>query len=68
MTKISNILLHYVARGGVASFAISALDIALWDIRAKEQQAPLWQVAGGCLIVAKHIVVALTLIFRCQNY
>ncbi len=38
---------HYVARGGVASFAISAVDIALWDIRCKGQGKPLWQVAGG---------------------
>lgn len=38
---------HYVARGGIASFAISAIDIALWDIRCKQQGKPLWQVAGG---------------------
>ncbi|MEM8553131.1 MAG: uroporphyrinogen decarboxylase, partial [Pseudomonadota bacterium] len=24
---------HYVGRGGIASFAISAVDIALWDLR-----------------------------------
>ena len=24
---------HYVGRGGVASFAISAVDTALWDLR-----------------------------------
>ncbi|MEM8652906.1 MAG: mandelate racemase/muconate lactonizing enzyme family protein [Pseudomonadota bacterium] len=38
---------HYVARGGIASFAISAVDIALWDVRCKGQGKPLWQVAGG---------------------
>jgi L-alanine-DL-glutamate epimerase-like enolase superfamily enzyme len=38
---------HYVARGGIASFAISAVDIALWDLRGKRQNAPLWQMAGG---------------------
>ncbi|MDP5219832.1 mandelate racemase/muconate lactonizing enzyme family protein [Ruegeria sp. 2205SS24-7] len=38
---------HYVARGGIASFAISAVDIALWDIRGKERSAPLWKMAGG---------------------
>ncbi|WP_170389617.1 mandelate racemase/muconate lactonizing enzyme family protein [Ruegeria arenilitoris] len=38
---------HYVARGGIASFAISAVDIALWDIRGRAQNAPLWQMAGG---------------------
>ena len=38
---------HYVARGGIASFAISAVDIALWDIRGKMRGEPLWQMAGG---------------------
>ncbi|MEX0281276.1 MAG: mandelate racemase/muconate lactonizing enzyme family protein [Arenibacterium sp.] len=38
---------HYVARGGVASFAISALDIALWDIRCKTAGQALVQLAGG---------------------
>lgn len=39
--------LHYVGRGGIASFAISAVDIALWDIRCKAADKPLWQMAGG---------------------
>ncbi|KAA1155397.1 mandelate racemase/muconate lactonizing enzyme family protein [Pseudoalteromonas sp. FUC4] len=39
--------LHYVGRGGLLSFAISAVDIALWDIKCKRLNAPLWQVAGG---------------------
>lgn len=39
--------LHYVGRGGIASFAISAIDIALWDARCKRLGKPLWQVAGG---------------------
>lgn len=38
---------HYVARGGIASFAISALDIAMWDIRGKSREWPLWKLAGG---------------------
>ena len=38
---------HYVARGGVASFAISAVDIALWDLRGKRLDQPLWVMAGG---------------------
>lgn len=38
---------HYVGRGGIASFAISALDIALWDIRAKKANLPLWKLLGG---------------------
>ena len=39
--------MHYVARGGIASFAISAIDIALWDIRCKRARQPLWRMAGG---------------------
>lgn len=38
---------HYVARGGIASFAISAVDIALWDLRGKRTGQALWQMAGG---------------------
>ena len=39
--------IHYVGRGGIAAFAISALDIALWDIRGKRTGEPLWKMAGG---------------------
>jgi len=39
--------IHYVGRGGIASFAISAVDIALWDLRGKVLGQPLWQMAGG---------------------
>lgn len=38
---------HYVGRGGPASFAISAMDIALWDLKAKALQEPLWRMLGG---------------------
>jgi L-alanine-DL-glutamate epimerase-like enolase superfamily enzyme len=39
--------LHYGGRGGAAVLAISAVDIALWDLRARRQQLPLWRVLGG---------------------
>ena len=39
--------IHYVGRGGIAAFAMSAVDIALWDIRGKTLGKPLWQMAGG---------------------
>ncbi|MGB5557066.1 MAG: mandelate racemase/muconate lactonizing enzyme family protein [Paracoccaceae bacterium] len=38
---------HYVGRGGVASFAISAIDIALWDLRGKRSGQSLRKMAGG---------------------
>jgi len=39
--------IHYVGRGGISSFAISSVDIALWDIHCKKIGEPLWKVAGG---------------------
>lgn len=39
--------IHYVGHGGLASFAISAVDIALWDLRAKKAGEPLWKLLGG---------------------
>ncbi len=38
---------HYVARGGIASFAISAVDIALWDAVLKRKGQSLVSAAGG---------------------
>lgn len=39
--------MHYVGRGGIVSFAVSTVDIALWDIKCKKTSAPLWKMAGG---------------------
>ncbi len=39
--------LHYGGRGGPSVLAQSALDIALWDLRAKKARLPLWQLLGG---------------------
>ncbi|TQO37534.1 L-alanine-DL-glutamate epimerase-like enolase superfamily enzyme [Arenibacter algicola] len=39
--------IHYVGSGGIASFAISTIDIALWDIKCKRVGKPLWKMAGG---------------------
>lgn len=39
--------IHYVGRGGISSFSIAAIDIALWDLRAKKMNQPLWKVLGG---------------------
>lgn len=38
---------HYVGRGGIAAFAMSAVDIALWDLRGRRTGQPLWRMAGG---------------------
>jgi L-alanine-DL-glutamate epimerase-like enolase superfamily enzyme len=45
--------IHYVGRGGITAFAMSAVDIALWDLRGKIQGKALWQMAGGVGRTAK---------------
>ncbi|MCO1659027.1 mandelate racemase/muconate lactonizing enzyme family protein [Pseudonocardia humida] len=39
--------LHYAGRGGHATSAISAVDVALWDLRARRAGQPLWRHFGG---------------------
>jgi L-alanine-DL-glutamate epimerase-like enolase superfamily enzyme len=39
--------LHYGGRGGSACLAISAADIALWDLKARRFGTPLWRLLGG---------------------
>lgn len=34
-------------RGNVISSALSAVDIALWDIKAKHFEVPVWELLGG---------------------
>lgn len=38
---------HYGGRGGPLTLAFSALDIALWDLRARRLGVPLWRLLGG---------------------
>jgi len=39
--------LHYGGRGGPTVLAISAFDMALWDLKAKRASLPLWKLLGG---------------------
>jgi L-alanine-DL-glutamate epimerase-like enolase superfamily enzyme len=39
--------LHYGGRGGSVSLAVSACDIALWDLKARRFNTPLWPLLGG---------------------
>lgn len=38
---------HYGGRGGPTVLALSALDMALWDLKAKRAGLPLWRLLGG---------------------
>jgi L-alanine-DL-glutamate epimerase-like enolase superfamily enzyme len=39
--------LHYGGRGGPTVLALSAFDMALWDLKAKRANLPLWKLLGG---------------------
>ncbi|HYY83746.1 MAG TPA: mandelate racemase/muconate lactonizing enzyme family protein [Beijerinckiaceae bacterium] len=39
--------LHYGGRGGPTVLAISAFDMALWDLKARRANLPLWNLLGG---------------------
>jgi L-alanine-DL-glutamate epimerase-like enolase superfamily enzyme len=39
--------LHYGGRGGASVLALSAFDIALWDLKARRAGLPLWRLLGG---------------------
>ncbi len=39
--------LLYVGRGGLASFAIAAVDVALWDLRGEREGKPLYALIGA---------------------
>jgi L-alanine-DL-glutamate epimerase-like enolase superfamily enzyme len=39
--------LHWVGRTGISQLAISAIDIALWDIAGRHYGEPVWRLMGG---------------------
>ena len=58
---------HYVGRGGIAAFAISAIDIALWDIRCRNLGIPLYKIGGNCNQKAKAYRGGIDLNFSLQK-
>ena len=42
--------IQWVGRAGVTHIALAAIDIALWDLRAKKAGLPLWKLLGGATV------------------
>lgn len=42
-----NPALQWIGRAGVTTLSLAAIDIALWDLKAKAAGVPLWKVLGG---------------------
>jgi L-alanine-DL-glutamate epimerase-like enolase superfamily enzyme len=42
-----NPALQWIGRAGITQLALAAVDIALWDLRAKAADLPLWKLLGG---------------------
>ncbi len=40
-------LTHATTIGAITAIALAAIDTALWDLRARRQNLPLWKLAGG---------------------
>lgn len=40
-------MIHWGGRGGATTLALSALDMALWDLVGRHAQMPLWRILGG---------------------
>lgn len=39
--------LQWIGRAGITTLAHAAVDVALWDLKAKAAQVPLWKLLGG---------------------
>ena len=42
-----NPALQWIGRAGITTLSQAAIDVALWDLKAKAQGVPLWQLLGG---------------------
>jgi len=60
--------LHYVGRGGIAVFAISAVDIALWDMKGRKQGNPFGDYWVATATKSRPMQAGLTCSFLWKNF
>ena len=46
-TLARNPALQWIGRAGITTLAHAAVDVALWDLKAKAVRQPLWKLLGG---------------------
>ncbi len=59
--------LHYAGRGGLVIHALSAVDIALWDLMGKKTDLPLWRLLGGADPKVKAYAGGIDLMFSLED-
>ncbi|MDA7417437.1 mandelate racemase/muconate lactonizing enzyme family protein [Xenophilus arseniciresistens] len=42
-----NPALQWIGRAGITTLSLAAIDVALWDLKAKAAGVPLWKLLGG---------------------
>jgi len=42
-----NPALQWIGRAGITTLSLAAIDVALWDLKAKSAGVPLWKLLGG---------------------
>lgn len=47
LMQSAELALHAFGRSGPVRYALSAIDIALWDLLGQQRQQPLWQLLGA---------------------